>query len=171
MNGSLTCPWIHYRISKWLKLHPSEGAYKFSAIQELLYSLRNPYVHYHVHKSPSTCSYTESDESSPCPPILLPWSPFQYYPAIYTCTCSFPMRFATKILHAFLFSPMRITCPSKLIILYLITLIICGEKYKHEAPNSAFSPVSSQVLSPSYVQKSSSASLSWTLSYKRQTNK
>jgi len=116
-------------------------------------------------QKPATCFYTEPVESSPCPPILLPWSPFQHHPAIYTCVHAvFPRGLPTKILHSFLFDPMRITCPTKLILLYLITPLVCGEKHKHEASNSAFSPASSQVLSPTYIQKSSSASWSPTLS-------
>ena len=44
----------------------------------------------------------------------------------------FPRGLPTKIQHAFLFSPIPITCPSKLILLYLITLI-SGEKYKRRS--------------------------------------
>jgi hypothetical protein len=40
----------------------------------------------------------------------------------------FPADLSTKILHAFLFCPKRITCPSKLILLYLNTLIISEEE-------------------------------------------
>jgi hypothetical protein len=42
----------------------------------------------------------------------------------------FPSGFPTNILHAFLFSPIRTTCPAHLILLDLIILITLGEKYK-----------------------------------------
>jgi hypothetical protein len=42
----------------------------------------------------------------------------------------FPNGFPTNILYAFLFSPIRTTCFSYLILLDLIILIILGEKYK-----------------------------------------
>jgi hypothetical protein len=42
----------------------------------------------------------------------------------------FPSGFLTNILHAFLISLIRATCPAHLILLYLIIPIIFGEEYK-----------------------------------------
>jgi hypothetical protein len=42
----------------------------------------------------------------------------------------FPTGFPTKSLHAFLFSPMRVTHPAHLIIIDLTIIIISGEKFK-----------------------------------------
>jgi len=50
-----------------------------------------------------------------------------------------PSGFLTKVLYAFLTSPIRATCHTNLILLYLITLIISSERTNYEVPHYAVS--------------------------------
>jgi hypothetical protein len=89
----------------------------------------NPKVHCLVYKSP------------PLVPVLSHMHPFHILPSyflkihsniIFTFTPRsyewyFPFRFSTKILYAFLISPMHATCPTHLVLLDWITLIIFGK--------------------------------------------
>jgi hypothetical protein len=60
----------------------------------------------------------------------------------------FPSYFHTKILHTFIFSPIRATCPAPLILLGDIILTILGEEYTHEALRYAVPPPSRHFTPP-----------------------
>jgi hypothetical protein len=82
-------------------------------------------------QEPSTGPYPEPDQSSPYHLFLslrsIPILSSHLRPGLPSSL--FPSGFSTKILYAFLFSPIRATCPANRILLDLKLLIMLGEKY------------------------------------------
>jgi hypothetical protein len=108
----------------------------------------------------SICTYPESDQSSPIHQI--PSLQEQSY--IYTPTSWSSLWFLSfwlSYLYTFLFSPIRTKCPTHLILLGLIILIILGEEYK-SCISSLCSFSTRPSLHPTSVQIFSSATCSKT---------
>jgi hypothetical protein len=102
-----------------MELSPSWEAASCAASQEFPNILRNPNIHYRIHKSP------------PLVPILSQMNPIHTVLS-YLCKIHFniihyylpsgllPSGFPTNILQKFIISPIRVTCPAHLILLDLI---------------------------------------------------
>jgi hypothetical protein len=84
-------------------------------------------------QKPSTGPYSEPDRSSPYHPIpsyLRSILILSIHLRLCLPSGLFPSGFPTDILYASLFSPIRATCPTHLILLDLIILIMLGEEYE-----------------------------------------
>jgi hypothetical protein len=111
-----------------MELSPSWEAVSRSATQEFRKMIWNPKVHYRLHKSPLMIPILSWINSVYNSPSYFSKIHFNIIPHLRLSLPSdlLPSGFPTKIL----FAPIRSTCPTNLILLELIILIILGEEYK-----------------------------------------
>ena len=115
-----------YLVTHYMEQSPFWEANRFSASQEIPCILWNPKFHCHL-----SLSWIRSIQSMPPHPtswrsILILSSHLR----LGLPSSLFPSGFPTKTLYTPLFSPIRATCPARLILLDLITRTILGEKYR-----------------------------------------
>jgi hypothetical protein len=100
---------------------------------------------------PTTCLHPEPDQHSPCPPvyllkihfnIILPSSPRSYERLL-------SIIFVHQNPVYSLISPIRATCPTRLILLHLITRTIFGDQYR-SLNSSLYSLLHSSLISALY---------------------
>ena len=104
-----------------MEQRPAWEANRFSASQAILRILWNPNVYYHIRKSPPPASILSrfNPVHSPIPLPLRPILILSSHLSLSLQSCLPPTGLLTKILYAPLLSPIRATCPAKVILLLL----------------------------------------------------
>ena len=133
---------------------PSWEADRFSPSQEIPHILRNPKVHYSIHKCLSLSWASPIQSISPHPTswrsILILSSRLR----LGLPSGLFPSGFPTKTLYTRLLSPLSATCPAHLILLDFITRTILGEQYRSFSSSLCsflYSPVTPSFSDPNIL--------------------
>jgi hypothetical protein len=116
----------------FMVLRPFREANSHSASREVPHLLWDPKVHYRIHKGPTLVPIPSQMHIASN--VLLSFSKIRYNfisnLLLGLQSALFPSDFPTKILHAFLISPMRATCSTHFMLLYFVTVITFDEAYK-----------------------------------------
>jgi hypothetical protein len=115
-----------------MELGPFWEATSWAATKKLARILRNPKVHYHIHKSSLLDPIL--GQTNPVHTTPSPLSKIHLILSTHLCLSLpsglFPSSSPIIHLYAFLFFPICATCPTNLILFDLTILIILGKEYK-----------------------------------------